>query len=152
MYLKKKEKKKYDGIPELIQEFWLYVSRHLWGNSAGNPASATATGEIPWFPNCLCLNFLSSFLLAYLTYNFIIKVQCFQLTENNLIQPLFLSHGSWSPSGFATCYRNIYFSFSELLHSTQSFTNWMPHFTNTKKGVTTGLMFGSNGLGLIPWT
>ena len=80
--------------------------RHLWGNSAGNPACAIATGEIPWFPNCLCLNFLSSFLLAYLTCKFIIKVQCFQLTENNLIQPLF-SRESWSPGGLATSYRKL---------------------------------------------
>lgn len=98
--------------------------RSLWGNSAGNPASATATGEIPWFPNYLCLNFLS-FLLAYLTCNFIIKVQCFQLTENNLIQPLFPSHGSWRPGRFATSYKNLspFLSLSEFQHSTQNFTN-----------------------------
>ena len=81
--------------------------RHLWGNSAGNPTSATAIREIPRFPNCLCLNFLSSFLLVYLTCDFIIKVHCFQLTENNLIQPLSFSQEPWSTGRVETYYKSV---------------------------------------------
>lgn len=80
-----------------IYIYFAYENKPIWWNSkaySGNltlaiavispmehgrhPSICSVAVEVPGFPVCFCLNFLPSFLFAYLTYSFVIKVQCLQ--------------------------------------------------------------------------
>lgn len=105
------------NILEALYKHVVYKNKPIWWNSkaySGNLTVAIAVisprerdrhlsicsvaAAVPRFPVCFCLNFLPSFLLAYLTYSFVIKVQCLQDSWKLSHSISFISPGSLAPA------------------------------------------------------